>query len=129
MPVRGVDDEHVDAGIDQRLRALDRVGADADRGADAQAALRVLRRLRELDALLDVLDRDQARDAPVGVDDRQLLDAMPVQQLLCFAQRRADRRGDEAVGGHQLGDGLREVALEAQVAVREDADEPALGAR
>ena len=31
--------------------------------------------------------------------------------------------------GHQLGDGLREVALEAQVAVREDADEQALGAR
>ena len=60
MPVRGVDDQHVDAGIDQRLRALDRVGPDADRGADTQAALRVLRRLRELDALLDVLDGDQA---------------------------------------------------------------------
>ena len=52
VAVRGVDDEHVGARGDQRLRALDGVGADADRGADAQTALRVLRRLRELDALL-----------------------------------------------------------------------------
>ena len=47
VPVRGVDDEHVDAGGDERLRALDRVGADADRGADAQPAALVLRRLRD----------------------------------------------------------------------------------
>ena len=84
--MRGVDDEHVGAGRDQRLRALDRVGADTDRGADAQAALRVLRRLRELDALLDVLDGDQALDAPVVVDDRELLDAVAVQQLLGLAR-------------------------------------------
>ena len=36
------------------------VRADADRGADAQPAVRVLRRVREVDALLDVLDGDQA---------------------------------------------------------------------
>ena len=45
----------------ERLRALDRVRPDADRGADAQPAVRVLRRVREVDALLDVLDGDQAR--------------------------------------------------------------------
>ena len=49
VAVRGVDDEHVDARVDQRLRALERVRPDADRGADAQPALRVLRRVRELD--------------------------------------------------------------------------------
>ena len=123
MAVRGVDDEHVGAGGDQRLRALDRVRADTDRGADAEPAVRVLRRLRELDALLDVLDRDQALDAAFAVDDRQLLDAMAVQQLLRLAERRADGRGDEIARRHQLGDGLRVILLEPQVAVREDADE------
>ena len=49
VAVRRVDDEHVRAGGDQRLGALARVGADADRGAHAQPALRVLRRVRELD--------------------------------------------------------------------------------
>ena len=60
VPVRRVDDEHVDARVDQRLRALERVGADADRRADAQPPLLVLRRVRVLDLLLDVLDGDQA---------------------------------------------------------------------
>ena len=60
VPVRGVEHEHVDARGDERLGALDRVRADADRGADAQAALLVLRRVRVLDPLRDVLDGDQA---------------------------------------------------------------------
>ena len=95
VAVRGVDDEHVGAGRDQRLRALERVGPDADRGADAKPALRVLRRLRELDALRDVLDRDQALEHAVVVDDRELLDAVAVQQPLGLGERRPDRRGDE----------------------------------
>ena len=38
VAVGGVDDDHVGAGVDQRLRALEGVGPDADRGADAQPA-------------------------------------------------------------------------------------------
>ena len=38
VAVGRVDDEHVGAGLDQRLGALARVRADADRGADAQPA-------------------------------------------------------------------------------------------
>ena len=123
VPVRGVDDEHVDAGGDQRLCTLRRVRPDAHSGADAQTTLRILRRLRELDALLDVLDGDQAADASCRVDDRQLLDAVAVQQLLGLRERRADRSGDEIARRHQRRHRLRVVLLEAQVAVREDADE------
>ena len=47
VAVRGVDDEHVDVGLDQRRSALERVGADADRGADAQPAPLVLRGVRD----------------------------------------------------------------------------------
>ena len=45
MPVRGVDDDDVDARRDQRLDALLVVGRDADRRADAQPAVLVLARV------------------------------------------------------------------------------------
>ena len=48
VAVRGVDDEHVDPRGDERRGALERVGPDADRRADAQAALLVLGRVRVL---------------------------------------------------------------------------------
>ena len=82
MSVRRVDDEHIGAGGDECLRALDRVGADADGGADAQPAALVLRRVRVLDLLLNVLDRDEPAQLAVGIDDRQLLDLVAVQDLL-----------------------------------------------
>ena len=91
--------------------------------ADAEAALLVLRRERVLDPLADVLDRDQAAQPPVGVDDRQLLDPVPVQDRVRLVERRPDRCGDEVPARHQLGDRLARVGLEAQVAVGEDADE------
>jgi hypothetical protein len=40
-PVRGVDDDHVDAGRDQGLGALLGALADADGGADAKLAVRI----------------------------------------------------------------------------------------
>ena len=42
MAVRGIDDDHVDAGLGQQLDALFGALADADRGADAQAPGSVL---------------------------------------------------------------------------------------
>ena len=63
LAVGGVDHEHVDAGVAQRLGALPRVAEEADRRADAQAALLVLGRERVLLALVEVLDRDEARRA------------------------------------------------------------------
>jgi len=93
VAVRGVDDEHVSARRNQRLRALKCVDSHPDCHADAQPAVGVLRRLRKLDTLLNVLDRDQSLDPPVRVDDRQLLDAVLVQPLLRLGERRSDRRG------------------------------------
>ena len=93
----GVDDEHIGACRDQSLGALVCIDAHAHSGADSQAAVRVLRRLRELDALLNVLDRDQALDAPFGVDDRQLLDAVAMKQLLGLGERGSDRSSHEAL--------------------------------
>ena len=63
VPVRGVDDDHVDAGVDQRHGPLVRVLADADRGADPQPARPRPWSRGNFLALGEVLDGDQARAA------------------------------------------------------------------
>ena len=95
VAVGGVDDEDVDLGVDERGGALERVRPDSDGGADPQAPLVVLRRVRILDPLRDVLDRDQPLEQPVGVDDGELLDLVAVEDRLGLLERRADRRRDE----------------------------------
>ena len=82
VPVRGVDDEHVDASRDQRVRPLERVLGRSDRRAAAQAAERVLARVRVLDAFLDVLDGDQSLQPEVLVDHQQLLDLVLMQERI-----------------------------------------------
>ena len=126
VPVCRVHDEHVDLSVDERGCALHRVGPDSDRRPHTQPTLLVLRRVRVLDPLRDVLDRDEPREAPFVIDDRQLLDLVAVEDRLGLLERRADGGSDEVPARHQRGDGLRGVGLEAEVAVREDADEDAL---
>ena len=122
-------DDGVDAHRHERLDALFEVGADTDGGGAAQPAASVPRCVREVEALLDVLDRDQAGESAVGVDERQLLDAMLLEDRLGLVERCADLGGDEAVGGHELGDRTFEVGpfAEADVAVGEDADQAPVG--
>ena len=60
VAVRGVDDDQVAFGVDQRLRALEALVADRGRGGDAQPPGAVLGRVGIGDRFLDVLDGDQA---------------------------------------------------------------------
>ena len=82
MAVRGIDDDKIDARLDQPPGAVEALVADGRRGGDAQAALLVLAGVRIGDRLLDVLDRDQADAAVLVVDHQQLLDAVLVQEAL-----------------------------------------------
>ena len=91
LPVGGVDDEHVDARVAQRLGALPRVAEEADRRADAQATLLVLGGERVLLALVEVLDRDEAGELAVVVDERQLLDAVLARRSRSRRSRRCRR--------------------------------------
>ena len=75
---------------DERLDALLDVVADADGGGAAQPPGLVARRVRVLLALLDVLHRDQPGQPAVVVDERQLLDAVPLEDRLGLVERRAD---------------------------------------
>src|SRR4029450_5060626 len=56
VAVSGVAPGAVGLRIRQRLGPLERIGADTDGGAYAEPTLLVLRRVRMLDLLLDVLD-------------------------------------------------------------------------
>ena len=97
VAVRRVDDERVDPRLDERRGPLERVGPDADGRADPQPAAIVLRRERIRLALRDVLDGDEALEATLDVDDRQLLDPVAAEDLLRLLERRADGSGDEAL--------------------------------
>ena len=59
------------------------------------------------------------------VDDQQLLDLVAVQEFARLLERRADRHGEERIARHDVGDRPVEVGLEAQIAVGQDADQPA----
>ncbi len=96
----GVDGESVDAHLDQGCSALQEVAGGADGSGDAQATLIVLRGVRILQLLLDVLDGDQALELVVVIDDQELFDAVLVQDVLGLFERGADRDGDEVGLGH-----------------------------
>ncbi len=122
MAMGRVDHDDVDARVDQRLRALEVIRSDADRRPAAQPPEIVLAGVRVALGLLDVLDRDEAAELALVVDDEQLLDAVGVQQLLRAVHRRAGRDGHEVPARHHRRDLGRDVLHEAQVAVGQDAD-------
>ena len=123
VAVGGVDGEHVDFLARQFHGALEKIAGGADGRAHAQAALLVLRGVGKFQLFLDVLDGDQALEVEVLVHDEKLFDAVALQDALGFFERGADGHGDQIVLGHHRADGLIEIALEAQIAVGENADE------
>ena len=123
VAVRGVQHQHVRARLDQGRGALLPVVARADRGGDPQPAVFVLARVGMTARLLDVLDRDEALEVPVLVHDEEFFDAVPVQDFFGFVAADARPRRDEIVFSHDLGDQTVEPFFEAEVAVREDADQ------
>ena len=123
MPVRGIDHDHVHPCGDQGLDPLVGIAGRPDRRADPQPAEVVLARVRMLDALQDVLDRDEAAQLHLAVDDQHALEAMPMHEPLGHFDLGAFRHGHQAVAlGHDVGDRLVEVGLEPEVAIGDDAD-------
>ncbi len=127
--MRRVDHEHVDARVGQHHGALVPVGAHAHGGAHDQPAVGVLRGVRVLLRLDEVLDRDEAAQLAVTVDDRQLLDLVAPQQPECRVGGDTHLRRHQRRLRHHLAHGLAVVHLEPHVAVGDDADERARGVR
>ena len=128
--VRGIDDEDVHTGLGQGGGALPGVAPVADGRADDEAAARVLGGVGVLLGLDEVLDGDEAGQVVVVVDDGQLLDAMLGQQVLGVFAGDADLADDQLVArGHAVAHaqgGPLVLWDEAQVAVRDDAQEGAV---
>ena len=95
VAVRGVDDDDVDLRVEQRLRPLEPLRADAGRRADAQPSVLVLAGVGEALGLLDVLHRDQPDAAVVLVHHQQLLDPVLVQQSLRVVTADPVAHGDQ----------------------------------
>ena len=124
VAVRGVDDHHIDAGFAQRRDSLHGVLRRTHGCADAQATRRILAGARELGGLLEILHGDHAAQFLVAVHHQHLLDAVLVQQQQHFVLRRVFAHGDEPLfWRHDRRHGRVELHLEAQVAMRDDADD------
>src|SRR5438270_3761260 len=125
MTVCGIDNQNVETGCEQRFGALDALAAGAGRRSDPETAMLILAGRRISLRFLDVLDGYQA-DAPIGfVDDKQLLDAMLVQEAFGVLAGNTFAHRDKAVPRHQLGDRLPRVVGESDIAVGQNAGEPA----
>ena len=126
MAVRSVDDDDVHTCRDERLDTLLVVTCHADGGAGAQPTVLVLAGERMLGRLQDVLDGDESAQFHRRIHDQNALEPITVHQLLCLLEIGAFGNGDELVAlGHDVRHRLVEVRLEPQVAVGDDANDPA----
>ena len=123
MAVRRVEHQGVHARLDQRARAVKDVVRHADGCGAEQAAVLVLRGVRVFHDLLDVFYGDEALEAEVVVNYRQLFDLVAAEDILGLLQRRPLAAGHEALAGHDLADKAVHVLLELHIPVRDDADE------
>ena len=127
VAVRGVHEEGIHTGVDERHGAFPAVAEEADGRADAQAAFVVLGGERVLLGLGEVLGGDQALEPALLVNERELLDLVRGQLVRGFLAADADVPGDERHLGHDVADQPeREVRFrhEAGVAVGDDAQQP-----
>ena len=102
MAVRGIDHDHIDAGVDQPLGALVTALADRGRRRHPQASLRILAGERMGNRLLHVLDRDQPDAAVLFVDHQKLFDAVLVQHPLGLLLADTFAHRDQVFMRHQL---------------------------
>ena len=88
-----------------RARSLQRVGAGPDRRADPQAPLLVLGGVRELDPLLDVLDRDQAADSRRSSSTTGSFSTRCCRRIACASSSVVPAgHGDQVLAGHHVAD-------------------------
>src|SRR5690606_23710287 len=93
----GVDNDHVDAGLDQCSHTFRGLGTGTHGRADPQATLLVLAGQRVGLGLLDVIHGHHALEAESVIDNQYSLDAMLVQQLAHFTGGRAFLDGDQTL--------------------------------
>ncbi|VTZ21278.1 hypothetical protein MPC1_10450002 [Methylocella tundrae] len=123
MAMRGVDDDAVDAGVDQHFGALVPLVADGRGRRDAKPPLGVLAGERMQGRLFHVLHGDEADTAEILIDDDQLFETMLVQHAARLILAHPFPHGDQALG-HQMRDRLQRIVGKTHVAIGQNAAEP-----
>ncbi len=123
MAVRRINADDIHARCNQRRDALEHIMAHTNRRAAEQAAGGVLRGIRILLRLLNILDGNQATQMTLFIHQRELLDAMLGQNLARLLVGRAHRRGDQILARHDLVDRAGIVGFKAEIAVGQNADQ------
>ena len=127
MSVGRIDNDDVDAGSDQRFKTIIRIATRTHRGADTQCTTAVFARERKVFRLLEVFRRNHAPELEIFVDDKDLLDAVLVQQTEnLFIGCAFTNRDEPVLRRHDLGNRRIELCFEARVAARNDADGDAI---
>ena len=126
MAVGGVDDDHVNLGIDQGFGAGEAGIAHRGRRRHPEAPGGILGRVRVIHCLFNILDRDQPDAAKRIIDHQQFFDPASMEQTARFFLPGAERHGGKVFGRHQLTHGLRRVFGKAHIAVGQDTDQFAI---
>ena len=127
MPMRGIDNDQIAFGIDQRPRIGHAFFADGGCRRYPQPARCVLGRLRVIHCLLNILDRNQPDTVVIRIDHQQFFDPPLVQQPPCFFLTDTRRNGRQIFVRHQFGNKLVGMFGKAHVTVGKDACQPAAG--
>ena len=118
--MRGIDDNDIDAGLDQRGDTLFGAFTDAHRCADAQTSEFVLAGKRMFGRLLNVLDGNEALEVEVLIHDEEFFDAVLLQDFFGVLERRAHRNRDQIVLRHHVRNRHIVAVLKPQIAIREN---------
>ena len=123
VAMRSVDADDIHARGNQRRNAVKHVVAHADSRAAEQTAGRVLCRIGILLRLLNILDGNQAAQMTFLIHQRELFNAVLGQNLTRLFMGRADRRGNQILGGHHLVNRAGVIGFKTEVAVGQNANQ------
>jgi hypothetical protein len=124
VTVRRINDDHVNTGFSQQFDALFGTGTGANGSTGAQMTGTVLVGQRMFGGLENILDRNQAAQMILSIDDQHALEAVLADQFLgIFDAGFFIHRHQTLARRHDQFDRLVEIGFKAQIAVGNNTDD------
>src|SRR5574344_631296 len=121
MAVSRINNESVNAGVNQCGSTFKGVGRDTDCGGDTKTSATVLAGIGTRLHLDDVLVCDKPDEMVLSIDNGEFFNLVLLQNVGGLVKSDFGG-GDEMVFGHNLADGALQATLETQVTVGDDAN-------